>query len=212
MKCAIYARKSTQQEGDRDTLSVARQVTACRAYATARGLALADAHVYTDVESGAEFSRRPGLQRLLAAALAPTRPFDVLLLTSADRLGREQIENAFTLKRLTRAGVRVVVVDASTGAGTDVALTTPLDKVMASITAFAGEAEREAARSRTHAALLTRAQAGRVTGQGQFGYTNVCAQCGAPTVPHRTCGCKATVRRQVVEAEAAVVRAIFERA
>ncbi len=109
MICAIYARKSNEQSGLADeSKSVARQVEHARAYAVPKGWSVADAYVYVDDGiSGAEFGdRRPGLARLLNTLAAPL-PFRVLIMSEESRLGREQIETAWTLKRILDAGVRV---------------------------------------------------------------------------------------------------------
>jgi site-specific DNA recombinase len=107
---AIYARKSNRKpQRDRadDELSVPLQVATARAFAAARGWTVDTSAVFTDDGvSGAEFARRPGLVRLLAA-LEPGPPFEMLLVTDRDRLGREQVESAFLLKRLLQSGVHV---------------------------------------------------------------------------------------------------------
>jgi site-specific DNA recombinase len=193
--CALYARKSTTQDGNADEQSIARQIATGRRFAEARGWTVADEHVYSDSGiSGAEFARRPGLVRLLAT-LKPRPPFDVLLIGDRDRLGREQIETAYVLKQIVMAGVRVFEVG-KPGGGQEVALSSPTDKVLASVTAFAGELEREQARARTHAALEHRARAGRSTGGAVFGYTNARTDDGHVT-------------RAIVPAEAQVVRRMF---
>ena len=108
MIAAIYARKSTEQGGVADDAkSVTRQVEHASAYAAKRGWVVDPAHIdQDDAVSGAEFVNRPGLAQLLNA-LKPTPPFSVLIMAEASRLGREQIETAWTLKRITDAGVRV---------------------------------------------------------------------------------------------------------
>ena len=65
MMAAIYARKSTEQNGaDADAKSVARQIESARAFATARGWAVADEHVYADdAVSGAETRKLVNRQR-----------------------------------------------------------------------------------------------------------------------------------------------------
>jgi site-specific DNA recombinase len=70
-----------------------------------------------------------------------------------------------------------------------------LAKVMASLSGFASESEREQARARTYDALARKAKAGHVAGGGVYGYVNV-----------RVDG---HVERQIHEPEAAVVRRIF---
>ena len=66
MVAAIYARKSTEQNGVADDQkSVARQVEHARAYAARKGWTVADEHIYVDDGiSGAEFANRPGFLRL----------------------------------------------------------------------------------------------------------------------------------------------------
>jgi site-specific DNA recombinase len=108
MIAAIYARKSTDQSGVSDKQrSVARQVEHARAYVTSKGWAVAEDHVYVDDGiSGAEFERRPGLQRL-RAALKPRPSFTVLIVSEQSRLSRDTADTLQVLKELARAGVRV---------------------------------------------------------------------------------------------------------
>ena len=96
MIAAIYGRKSTKQEGVADEAkSVTRQVDNARAFATSKGWTVADQHVYVDDGvSGAEFERRPGFMRLLAA-LEPTPPFEVLIVSDRKSLGRESYETGY---------------------------------------------------------------------------------------------------------------------
>ena len=62
MIAAIYARKSTEQNGVGDEEnSVTRQIEHARAYAAKRGWTVHDDYVYVDDGiSGAEFVKRPG--------------------------------------------------------------------------------------------------------------------------------------------------------
>jgi DNA invertase Pin-like site-specific DNA recombinase len=108
MIAAIYARKSTEQNGVTDEAkSVARQIEHARAYAERKGWTVDDGHVYTDEGiSGAEFAKRPGFLRLMNA-LKPRPAFQILIMSEESRLGREQIETAYSLKQLAQAGVRV---------------------------------------------------------------------------------------------------------
>jgi DNA invertase Pin-like site-specific DNA recombinase len=94
MIAAIYARKSTDQSGVADEQkSVARQIEHARAYATAKGWRVDERFVFVDDGiSGAEFTSRPGLVRLLTAldsrrqrSPGPTRPAG---RTGAESAGR----------------------------------------------------------------------------------------------------------------------------
>jgi site-specific DNA recombinase len=197
MNAAVYARKSTDQNVSEDAKSVARQVANARAYATRRGWTVNDAHVYTDDDiSGAEFARRPGFVRLMAA-LKPSPPFQVLIVSEGSRLGRESIETSWSLKQLIAAGVRVFMyLD-----DREQTLESAMDKVMLSLRTYADEVEREAGRQRTYDALLRKARAGHVTGGRLFGYENVTV-----TTPD---GRRSHVERRIIEAEADVIRRIF---
>src|SRR2546428_8896045 len=101
MIAAIYARKSTEQNGVADEQkSVARQVEHARAYAERKGWTVDDVHIYVDDGiSGAEFANRPGFLRLMNA-LKPAAPFNVLIMSEESRLGREAIETAYAVKQL----------------------------------------------------------------------------------------------------------------
>jgi DNA invertase Pin-like site-specific DNA recombinase len=194
--CAVYARKSTEQNGVADAeRSVARQVEHARAYAVRKGWTVSEDHVYIDDGiSGAIFGeKRPGLARLLNA-LRPRRPFDVLVMSEESRLGREQIETAYTLKQITDAGVRVFFYLEDK----ERTLDTALDKVLLSLTSFASEMEREKAGQRTHDTLIRKARAGHVASGATFGYRNVRREPGGP------------VTREIVPLEAAIIRRIFE--
>ncbi len=77
------------------------------------------------------------------------------------------------------------------------------------MTAFADEMEREKARQRTHDAPVRKARAGYVAGGAVYGYDNIEVSppdpvTGRPKPLH--------VERRINEAEAAVIREIFERA
>jgi site-specific DNA recombinase len=205
MIAALYARKSTDQAGAGDkSESVERQIAHARAYAARKGWTVADAHVYADDGiSGAEFGdRRPGLARLLNA-LRPRPPFQVLVMSEESRLGREQIEVAYALKRVAQAGVHVWLYLQDR----ERTLDSSMDKMQMSVTAFADELERERARQRTHDALVRKARAGRVTGGVVFGYRNREVLAEASTDGPRR---RLYVERVIGPAEAAVVRRIFE--
>jgi site-specific DNA recombinase len=203
---AIYARKSTEQNGIGDEeKSVTRQIEHAKAYAVAKGWTVADEHVYVDDGiSGAEFAKRPGFLRLMNA-LKPKPRFQILIMSEESRLGREVIETAYALKQIITAGVRVIYYLEDR----ERVLETPTDKLLLSVTAFTDEMEREKARQRTHDALVRKARAGYVAGGSVYGYDTVVV-----TVPDAVTGKpkRLHVEREINEAEAAVIREIFEKA
>ena len=95
MIAAIYARKSTEQNGVGDEeKSVTRQIEHAKAYATKKGWVVTDEYLYVDDGiSGAEFVKRPGFIRLMNV-LKPKPMFQILIMSEESRLGREQIETA----------------------------------------------------------------------------------------------------------------------
>jgi DNA invertase Pin-like site-specific DNA recombinase len=199
MIAAIYARKSTEQNGMSDEeRSVARQIEHAKSYAARKGWAVAEEHVYADDGiSGAEFERRPSLMRLLAA-IRPRPPFQALVVSEESRLGREVFETGYVLKQLLSAGVRVF----SYLDDKEFALNSATDKVLLAVTSALADMEREKARQRTRDALLSRAEKGYVTGGAVFGYDNV------PVVGEG--GKRQCVERRINPKEAAVARRIFE--
>jgi len=199
MTAAIYARKSTDQSGISDEQrSVARQVEHARAYAARKGWRVLDEHVYVDDGiSGAEFANRPGFLRLMNA-LKPRPLFQALIISEESRLGREAIETAYALKQLVQAGVRVFFYLEDR----ERTLDSPTDKIMLSLTTLADELEREKARQRTYDAMQRKARAGHVTGGRVFGYDNV-EVVGMD-------GHRSHVERRINEAEAAIIRRMFE--
>ena len=193
MIAAIYARKSTEQNGAGDeTKSVARQVEHARAYARKKGWSVDGSCIFVDDGvSGAEFANRPGFVRLMNA-LKPKPAFGALIMSEESRLGREMIETSYALKQIVTAGVRVFYFMEDR----ERTLDSPTDKVLLAVNAYAGELEREMARQRSRDAARQRARHGYVTGGTCFGYRNV-----------RTDG---HVVREIDPEAAAVVRRIFE--
>ncbi len=198
MIAAIYARKSTEQNGvAHEQRSVARQTEQARAYAHRKGWTVAPEYVYVDDGiSGAEFAARPGFLRLMNA-LKPRAPFQALIMSEESRLGREQIEVSYALKQIVQAGVRVFFYLEDR----ERTLDSPTDKIMLSLTTFADELEREKARQRTYDAMQRKARAGHVTGGQCFGYRNL--------VVTGLDGRRSHVRREIEPGEADVVRHIF---
>jgi resolvase-like protein len=84
MIAAVYARKSTAQDDVAEAAkSVTRQVEGARAFITAKGWTLDEAHIYTDDGvSAALFAHRPDYQRMMRGAAAGA--FDALVFFDLD--------------------------------------------------------------------------------------------------------------------------------
>jgi len=74
LRCAAYARYSSDLQSP---LSIDDQLRICREYAQSHGFLFLEAHIYTDEALSGVGADRPGLGRLLNAALSPARPFDI---------------------------------------------------------------------------------------------------------------------------------------
>jgi site-specific DNA recombinase len=198
MVAAVYARKSTEQNGIADeSKSVTRQIDHARAYATRKGWTVADEHVYVDDGiSGAEFANRPGFLRLMNA-LKPRPLFQVLVMSDLDRLGRDGVETPYAVKELNMAGVQVFVYLEDK----EIRLDSPIATLITQVQAFGASIEREKARQRGWDSAVQRASAGHVTGGACFGYRNV--EIVGPD------GKRSHVEREIHPAEADVIRRIF---
>lgn len=86
---ACYARNAERNPG-----RIEAQVRACRAYAEAHGMTVADEHVFVDDgASGANFDR-PGWQALQRSAAAGDPPFACVIVTEPSRVSRSVDPNA----------------------------------------------------------------------------------------------------------------------
>lgn len=93
MKAAIYSRYSTERQNDR---SIDDQQMICREAARKNGWEVVEECVYADKEESGYGFDRPDFRRLLESAKLKTRNFDILLIESTSRLGR----NVSEVKRL----------------------------------------------------------------------------------------------------------------
>jgi DNA invertase Pin-like site-specific DNA recombinase len=167
-----------------------------------KGWTVADEHVYCDDGiSGAEFERRPGFIRLMAA-LKPRAPFNV----------PHHVGGIAAWPRDDRSGLRAQAVLPGRRRGLALYLEdrerkmdTPTEKLLMSVSSFVDEIERQTASQRTADAMRRKAEAGHVTGGRVFGYDNVDVLADSPDTDGRRK--RLHVERRVNEAEAAVVRA-----
>jgi site-specific DNA recombinase len=192
MIAAVYARKSTEQNVSEDAKSGTRQITLARAFAVAHGWIVAEEHVYSDGISGAEFDdRRPGLAPLLAAIKQRPRPFDGLVMMDESRLGRDQWRTGYVLAQIKDAGLALWYYQAKRHAN----LADATGQFMENVYGYAAQMEREKAQARSREDGRARAGKGYAAGGVVFGYRNVRVN--------------SHVEREIVPAEAEVIRRIF---
>ena len=171
LRAAILCRKTNQQEATGDEKSVALQERECRALIERNGWELADGHLYVEDEvSGALMTPegRPELFRLLAACEAKQRPFDVVVVTHEDRIGRDTFRSSMVIMRIIESGVRLVSV-----ASGERRLDNPTDELLLAISGFTGSIERHSVSRRVRAKAFDSVRRGHAMASRAFGYDSV---------------------------------------
>lgn len=111
-RAALYLRVSTQRQADQQ-VSLPDQHRHGIAYCQANGYDIAA----TFIEEGASglTDRRPEFRRMIEAALASTRPFDLIIVHSFSRFFRDHFEFELNVRKLAKNGVSLVSVTQQTG-------------------------------------------------------------------------------------------------
>jgi site-specific DNA recombinase len=189
LRCAAYARYSSDLQSP---LSIDDQLRICREYARSRGFVFLDEHVYVDEALSGVGADRPGLCRLLDAALSAGRPFDVVLLDDSSRLARNTKDALSIFERLNFAGIRLIAVSQGIDSENEQA------HVLVTVHGMVDSLYVKELAKKTHRGLEGLMLRGQHTGGRCFGYDSV-------PVPGT-----AGKRLVINESEAAVVRRIFE--
>ncbi|WQP05272.1 recombinase family protein (plasmid) [Sinorhizobium meliloti] len=115
LRAALYLRVSTGRQADND-LSIPDQRRQALAYCANRNWQVA----VEFVEPGASGTddRRPELQRLLDMATAGGAPFDVIIVHSFSRFARDHFALEYHVRRLRKAGIRLVSITQDLGEDT----------------------------------------------------------------------------------------------
>jgi site-specific DNA recombinase len=189
LRCAAYARYSSDLQSPR---SIDDQLRICREYAQSRGFTFLEEHIYVDEALSGVGADRPGLGRLLDAALSPMRPFDIILLDDSSRLARNTKDALTFFERLNFAGIRLIAVSQGIDSDNEQA------HVLVTVHGMVDSLYVKELAKKTHRGLEGLMLRGQHTGGRCFGYNSV-------PVP-------GTTGKQLVinENEAVVVRRIFE--
>lgn len=179
-RAAIYARYSTDNQSPR---SVADQIALCEAHADRLGHVVVER--YSDAATSGQIINRPGFSALMKAARLPpeTRPFDVLIVESADRLSRHagdihHIRDAFAF-----AEVPVLQVEGG-----------ELDAMKAAVSGLVSSLSIKSTIEKTIRGMSAKAHDGLRMGGRLYGYRPVKGEPGVV---------------EIDEAQAEVVRRIF---
>jgi len=96
MRCAIYARYSSDMQRDK---SIDDQVRNCRDLAIRQGWKVLESHIYADrAVSGSSLAGRLQLSRLLDVASSKPKPIDYILVDDTSRLSRNQIDQKLMIE------------------------------------------------------------------------------------------------------------------
>lgn len=181
---AIYARYSTDMQRD---ASIEDQIRLCQERATKEGWRVFNC--YTDHGQSGATLLRPGIQVLLQDALAGR--FSVIIAEALDRLSRDQEDIAGIYKRLSFAGVKILTLAEGEVNDLHIGLKGTMNALFLKDLA-----------DKTRRGLRGRIEAGKSGGGNAYGYSVVrkFTEAGEAIRGDRT----------VNEAEAAIVRRIFE--
>src|SRR5438874_10537383 len=184
---AIYARVSWDRQKENHT--IASQTAALIEYAQKNGYSVPPEWVFQDEGYSGAILVRPGLERL--RDLAAEGQIAAVLVYSPDRLSRKYAYQVLLSEELSRCGVELIFLKAPAGA-------TPEDQFLVQFQGMISEYER--------AQIAERCRRGKKH-MAQQGGVNVLS--GAP-YGYRYKSDTSAAFYEVVEAEAKVVRIVFE--
>jgi site-specific DNA recombinase len=189
LRCTAYARYSSDRQSP---ASIHDQIRKCREFAEQKGWEFPEDQVFTDEAVSGAGSDRPGLMRLLEAASRTPCPFDVVLLDDTSRLSRNLGDVMKIVEMLSFKGIRVVSVSQGIDSEDEQA------DVLMTVHGLVDSLYLKELAKKTHRGLEGRAIQGFHTGGRCFGYDNVSED--------------GSVRLRINEAEAGVVRRVFNMA
>lgn len=190
-RAALYLRVSTGRQAEAD-LSIPDQRRQAAAFCAARGWEV----VIDFVEPGASGmdDRRPELQRMLDMATAESPPFDVVVVHSFSRFARDHFALEYHVRRLRKAGVRLVSITQDLGDD-------PMSVMVRQVFALFDEYQSKENAKHTLRAMQENARQGFWNGsKAPYGYAVVAAE---------QRGAKTKKRLAVDPVEAEVIRLMF---
>ncbi|MGC1301800.1 MAG: recombinase family protein [Caulobacteraceae bacterium] len=183
-RVALYARYSDDKQSP---FSIEDQFRICRMHAERQGWTVAGTFEDAGI-SGSTVILRPGVQALLRAALSGQ--FDVVLAEALDRLSRDQEDIAAVFKRLRFAGVPIVTLSEG-----------EVNELHIGLKGTMNALYLKDLGAKTHRGIRGRVENGKVGCGNAYGYRVVRTLDAS--------GRPVTGEREIVEAEAEVIRRIF---
>ena len=187
---AIYARVSSDRQKEDKT--IASQTAALIAFAQAQGYSVPDGMIFEDDGYSGANLERPGLERV--RDLAAEGQLHAVLVLSPDRLSRNYAYQVLLIEELGKHGVECVFEKSPS-------VTTPEDQLLVQFQGMIAEYERAQILERSRRGKRHRARQGEVSvlSGAPYGYRYI----------KKTD--QTAAYYEVIEAEAAVVRLVYER-
>jgi len=163
---AIYGRCSTKQQEQ----SIEAQETKMLSWAATNGFGVSANAVFLedDVSGSIPFAERPKGSALLH--LLTLGQHKHLIVPKIDRLGRSALDVLNTIDRLSKAGIRVHIIDLG---GQYFDTGSPIGGMIIAVLAYAAQLELERIRERIKTVLDHKAAKGELTGTVPFGFDAV---------------------------------------
>jgi site-specific DNA recombinase len=186
---AIYARVSSDQQKEEKT--IASQTATLVAYARQEGYTVPEEWIFEDEGYSGANLVRPGLERVRDLAVAGE--IQAVLALSPDRLSRKYAYQVLLMEELARHGVAMVFIKAPRSG-------TPEDELLLQFQGMIAEYERAQILERSRRGKRHRAQQGEVSvlSGAPYGYR------------YRRKTQETAAYYEVIDAEAAVVRSVFD--
>src|SRR6202035_3799797 len=193
VRAALYLRVSTGRQADND-LSIPDQRQQAKGYCTSRGWEIVADHVEPGVS--ATDDRRPEFQRMIDAATTKPPAFEAIVVHSFSRFFRDQFQLEFYVRRLAKAGVRLVSITQELGDD-------PMSNMIRQIMALFDEYQSKENAKHTLRAMKENARQGFFNGsRPPFGFRTVAMEAQGRRGPKK--------RLEIDPAEAASVRQVFD--
>jgi DNA invertase Pin-like site-specific DNA recombinase len=201
MRFAIYARRSTDDEGE----STDSQLKACRELADKRGFTVLDSWIIEEQDVSGRISR-DGLDRIIAAAYKRPRPFDALMIWTLSRSARDIGLTLELFESMKANGVQIWRADQ----GREQPFNTPQDVAMVALESYGAADQPYQTGQAVHRSHRQRAAKGWQVAGREFGYDLVrFCNCGTKNCPERGDDHKGHTERRINKQQAAIVVKIF---
>ena len=161
-KASIYVRVSTEEQAEKG-FSINSQIMDLTEYARKNNMEIVSIFKDEGV-SGSKFEKRPGLQEMLKSA--EKGEFDVLLIYSYSRLGRDNYETEGIVRRLMKKGIEVISLKEQYGQD-------PVGVLIRQIIGAVNEFERSQIVQRLKDVMKNKAKAGFTQNRPPLGYKMV---------------------------------------